>query len=107
MTATWESRRTDETRMIEEELRKHFPNSPREFPPAAYRYNPASIRVRLVDPAFRGKSRSEREDMVYPVLQTLSESTQDDITILLLLTPEEVSDTLMSVEFDRPSRSRL
>lgn len=107
MSIAWEHKRTDETRSIEQLLRQHFPGSPAEFPPTAYRYNSASIRVRLVNPAFQGKSRIEREDLVYPLLRTLPENTQDDIMILLLLTPEEVSNTLMSFEFDHPQPSRL
>ena len=50
----WEDKRTDETRMIEDELRKHFPKSD------AYRFNSASIRVRIIDDSFHGKSEIER-----------------------------------------------
>lgn len=103
----WESRRTDETRSIEELFRQQFPNTPPDHPPAAYRYNLASIRVRLVDSSFRGKSRTEREEMVYPIIEQLPETTQDDITILLLLTPEEAASTLRNMEFEHPTPSRL
>jgi stress-induced morphogen len=103
----WESLRTDETRSVEELLRQHFPGYPPDYAPAAYRYNLASIRVRVVDPAFRGKSRVEREDMVYPILEQLPDATQDDITILLLFTPEQADNALMNMEFEHPTPSRL
>ena len=48
----WETKRTDETRRVEEVLRSvGFQKVD------AYRYNPASIRVRVVDPQFEGLRR--------------------------------------------------
>ena len=47
----WEAKRTDETRQVEEILRKagfDYVN--------AYRYNSASIRVRVIDSRFEGLS---------------------------------------------------
>jgi hypothetical protein len=103
--ALWESKRTAETRMIEDILRKEFPNSD------AYRYNSASIRVRVIDEGFEGKSIDERERMVSPLLETLPEETQADIMILLTLTPEETRSfdqkALVNLEFEHPSRSML
>src|SRR5262245_37689959 len=54
----WERKRTDETRQIEDLLRKEFQDVD------AYRYNSASIRVRVVDPRFKGKSNAARDKMV-------------------------------------------
>ena len=98
---------TRETRRIEALLREHFPGYCPDHPPEAYRYNSASIRVRLVDKAFEGKSLVEREKMVIPVLESLPENTLADITILLLLTPAEMSNSLMSLEFDQPTPSPI
>ena len=94
-------RKTRETERIEEMLRPHF----REV--EAYRYNSASIRVRIVDERFERKSNVEREDMVWPLLGKLSERTRADISILLLVTEEEKGQRMMNVEFDKPSPSRL
>lgn len=72
-----------------------------------YRYNSASIRIRILDPGFTNKSIPEREDMVWSLLETLPEATRSQITVLLLLTPEEAKKSLLSLEFDDPSPSRL
>src|SRR5437588_68444 len=39
----------------------------------AYRYNPASIRIRIIDPDFAHKGLVEREEMVWPILEELPE----------------------------------
>jgi stress-induced morphogen len=96
-------KRTRETKAIEKLMTEHFPNHARAFPPAAYRYNPASIRVRVVDEQFKDKSLTERERMVLPILEKLPEETQADIMILLLLSPDEMNGTMMSHEFDHPT----
>ena len=97
-------KRTRETKAIEKLMTEHFPNHARDFPPAAYRYNPASIRVRVVDEQFKDKSLTERERMVRPILEELPEETQADIMILLLLSPDEMNGTMMSHEFDHPTQ---
>ena len=72
-----------------------------------YRYNPAAIRVRIVDPDFADKSIAEREAEVWPIFDELPESLAADITVCLLITPEEKSASIMSLEFDHPSPSTL
>jgi stress-induced morphogen len=99
--------RTRETKQIEKLLLEHFPDHPPEYPPTAYRYNPASLRVRVVSDRFKGKLRSEREEMVLPLIHQLPEDTQADIMILLLLAPDELESSLMNVEFEDPSPSML
>jgi len=73
----------------------------------AYRYNPSSIRIRIIDSDFRGLGRIERDNIVWPILESLPEDIRSDITALLLVTPEEKPDSLMNQEFDDPSPSRL
>lgn len=95
---------TVETRKIERILHAYFPESPPEYPPKAYRYNEASIRVRVVSKLFEGKSRLERERLVYPILREgLPEDTWQDVTLVLLFTPEEIEDALINREFEHPS----
>ena len=57
-------RRTRETRRIEEVLREHFPSHPPEHPPESYRFNPASIRVRVVDESFSQRRKTMRSALV-------------------------------------------
>lgn len=101
----WESMRTAETRMVEKSLRTEFPETD------AYRYNSASIRIRIVDPRFEGKSTEQRDAMVEPLLDQLPGTTQADIMNLITMTPDEAADSfgkfLANAEFEEPSKSML
>lgn len=108
-TPKWESKRTDESRMVETELLDAgFEDVD------AYRYNSASLRVRIVDARFDGVDRDKRDSMVEPHIAKLPPDTQSDIVNLVLLTPSELnsnSDTfrefMLNTEFDNPSPSML
>lgn len=93
--------KNNETEMVEQKLKLHFSNV------EVYRYNIASIRVRIIDVQFQGKSKSDRHELVSAYLDDLPEDIQSDITVLLLLTPEEITYSPMNVEFEYPSPSRL
>ena len=73
----------------------------------AYRYNSASIRIRITDPDFKGRNRVEREGAVWPIIEGLPEDDREQIMVLLLITPKEKKTSLMSLEFDKPTPSRL
>lgn len=105
----WETKRTDETRFVEDTLRRAgFEKVD------AYRYNPASIRLRVIDPRFEGLSTEQRDAMVEPHLEHLPERTQADIMSLLTFAPSELQQSpktlrelLQNVEFEDPSPSML
>jgi hypothetical protein len=104
----WEKLRTPESRNVEEILRRAgFQNVD------AYRYNSASIRVRVIDERFEGLSSDKRDSLIEPHLNLLPERTQADIMTLLTFAPSELEKTprssrvLMNVEFDDPSPSLL
>jgi stress-induced morphogen len=81
----WEAKRTDETRLVEQALKgAGFDQAD------AYRYNSASIRVRVIDQRFEGLSREKRDDMVEPHLDKLPEETQRDIVTLFTFAPSEL-----------------
>ncbi len=108
ITSPWESKRTPETRRVEDFLGKHFGQTD------AYRYNPASIRIRIVESRFEGMSREARDALVEPYLDQLPPETQKDIVTLLTFAPSELEGTsvafrdyLLNTEFDDPSPSRL
>jgi stress-induced morphogen len=86
---------------VENALRPLFPSV------EAYRYNPASIRVRVIDERFRDKSKAERDAMVAPYLKELPPQVRDDVTLLLLLTEDEKYQSMMNTEFEHPRRSAL
>ncbi len=86
-TPAWEAKCTAETRKVEDLLRKHFDQAD------SYRYNSATIRVRVIDPRFEGLSREKRDDMVEQHLDTLPAETQRDIVTLLTFAPSELQRT--------------
>ena len=105
---TWAVKRTDETRNIKELLGKRFQQVD------AYRYNSASIRVRVIDSQFEGLPPEKRDAMVEPYLEMLPERTQADIINLFTFAPSELQQTpntlreyLLNSEFDEPSPSML
>lgn len=72
---------------------------------AVYRYNPASIRVKIVDAVFHGRSRGDRHDYAMRFLRQLPEDVLAQISILLCLEPGESS--FLDLEFHDPTCSRL
>ncbi len=106
----WESMKTDETRNVENVLRAAG------FAQAdAYRYNSASIRVRVIDNRFKNLTLEDRDGMIEPHLRKLPERTQADIITLFAFAPEELEQSnektlrerLQNLEFEAPSPSRL
>lgn len=71
------------------------------------RQNTVSVRARVVDPDFAGISRADRHDVIWRFLETLPEDVQSQVSLLVLLTPQETSKSLANIEFDNPIRSRL
>jgi hypothetical protein len=107
-TKAWESKRTDETRSIEALLRSAFDQAD------AYRYNSASIRVRVIDRRFEGMPREKRDAMVEEQIDKLPPETQRDIVTLFIFAPSELSpppknfrEFMLNTEFDDPSPSML
>ena len=71
------------------------------------RHNPVSIRLRIIDPDFQTLDRIEREPEIWQLLRKLPEEVFVNITMLLLLTPEEAEHSFASQEFDHPIPSRV
>ncbi|MEX0938674.1 MAG: hypothetical protein WDZ59_12505 [Pirellulales bacterium] len=68
-----------------------------------YRYNPAAIRIRIIDPAFEGVSRGDRHDIAVAALKGLTGRVISQISVLLCLAPGERH--MLDMEFENPSRS--
>lgn len=107
--SSWEDKRTDESKMVESELRRAgFQKVD------AYRYNSASLRVRVIDEQFESMPREERDKLVEPSIDRLPSSTQADIVTLVLLAPSELEqpsntfrEFMLNMEFEQPSPSML
>ena len=68
-----------------------------------YRYNPAAIRVKIIDPTFHGRSKGERHDYVWGFLRSVPEDILAQISVLLCLEPGE--SVPLDLEFHEPIRS--
>jgi stress-induced morphogen len=82
----------------------------REHPHAQidlYRYNALSIRIRVIDPEFAGMRKTERHDLVWGYLEKLPDRIQGDISMVTLLSPEEVPRSLGNLEFENPTPSLI
>jgi hypothetical protein len=107
--SSWETKRTAETRGVEAALLgAGFERVD------AYRYNRASIRVRVIDTRFEGKPPEKRDAMVERILKHLPEHTQADIISLFTFAPSELQQSprtlrefLRNNEFEDPSPSML
>jgi hypothetical protein len=98
----WKAKQTAETNRVEEVFRKAgFQQVD------SYRYNSASIRVRVIDRQFEGISVEERDKLVEPHLSQLDERTQGDIMNLFVFAPSEIQHSLLNAEFEEPSPSML
>lgn len=90
-----------QSREVEAFLRGHgFPTA-ECYRPAQYHF---LLRVRIIDERFRGLSRVEREDLVEPLIQQLPEELQSSITMLVMITEDERTKSLVNREFEEASR---
>jgi stress-induced morphogen len=72
-----------------------------------YRHNAVSVRIRIIDPDFEGINKAERHDIVWDFVKDLPDEQQSEISLLLLLTPDEVERSFANDEFDHPIPSPL
>lgn len=94
----------DKLKSILDEYERAFPGLKAEI----YRYNPASIRIRVVGDLYQGMPKSRRHDHAYDFISQRAESDlMDEISMLLLLPASEMKNNFTSHEFDDPSRSLL
>ncbi len=107
--AKWESKRTKESREVERVLREAG------FEQAdAYRYNIASIRVRVIDSRFEKRSIDWREKKIDQVLSQLPQEIQADIVSVFAFAPSELQDPdkylrehYQNFDFENPRPSQL
>ena len=72
-----------------------------------YRLDVVSIRARIVDPEFQGISRGDRHDKVWDLLEHLPTEILFQVSLLVLITPDEAPDSNSNFVFDHRARIRL
>ena len=65
-----------------------------------YRFSEFSVRVRVIDPDFRGQSRTARHKAVWPLLEPLDEEQLEELGMLLLIPPEDKDRSAVNREFE-------
>lgn len=109
----WQTMRTEESCIVETVLKEASFHQV-----DAYRYNPGSIRVRVIDPRFANLPEDERADLVEPHLKRVPEDIRRKIIMLLAFAPEELEFQshptttnwkylFLNEEFENPSPSLL
>ena len=103
------TKKTDkQTARIYAALKAAFPDISDDEDEVIYKYNPYSIRVRIIDKSFAELSLAQRHAAVKRVLARLNVDDTENISMLMMLSPEEATETdLMNLEFDDPGRSRI
>jgi stress-induced morphogen len=102
-----EKSRDDDVQQVRELLAREYQISHASARIDVYRQNSASIRIRVIDPDFRGMNRVERDRPISQLLGQLPEMVESQITLLLLLTPEEQKMSLANFEFEHPVPSSI
>jgi hypothetical protein len=72
-----------------------------------YRQNPVTVRVRIIDPDFAGLGKPLRNQIAWKYLSQLPDDVQSDISMLLLLAPDESKMSIANLEFDDPIPSGI
>jgi stress-induced morphogen len=94
--------REDDVHQVHELLARDYQVSHPLAKIDVYRQNSVSIRIRVIDPDFRGMNRVERDRVISQILAQLPEAIETQITLLLLLTPEETKMSFANFEFEHP-----
>ena len=87
--------------MVVEALSAHEAGHP-EAVVEVYRRDPYSILARIIDPDFDGFDWVERHNLIWGLLENLPEDLLSQMSLLVLVTPDEMGDTGSSLEFDDP-----
>lgn len=65
-----------------------------------YRNNNASIRIRIIDNYFLGRTRTERHNYVWKYLNDSPDYVLNEISMLVLITPEEKLNSESNICFE-------
>jgi hypothetical protein len=68
-----------------------------------YRQNEVSVRVRVIDPDFKGKTLGERERQIWRIINQLPSEVASEVTMLVLMTPGEARKSQANYEFEHPT----
>jgi stress-induced morphogen len=67
------------------------------------RSNAVCIRVRILDPDFAAIPSLKRHHVVWDILDELPDDTANQISLMVLLTPQEAKSSFANLEFENPA----
>lgn len=67
------------------------------------RYNPVSIRIRILDPDFAEVLLTRRDEPIWKILDELPEAVFLQIGMVICLTPQEAKSSFANLEFENPA----
>jgi len=73
----------------------------------AYRHSSVSVRIRIINPEFKDQSRAERDEELWQIFDQLPEEVASEITVVILLTPEEKEKSIANFDFEHPIPSEF
>src|SRR5437660_1563892 len=95
-------RTDDRLKLIVDALRTYESDHPKAKVDA-YRQYEFSVRVRIVDPDFKGQGLVDRHNKIWQILEHLPVEVLNDLSMLVLLTPSEGRTSQANYEFEHPT----
>lgn len=69
----------------------------------SYRQSKSNIRLRVIDESFVGQSVKTRHQSLWKLLENVSLEDRNQVTFMVLLTPDESAVAMTNYEFENPS----
>jgi len=67
-----------------------------------YRHGKYRVRLRIVDLVFSRMTKSDRYLLIKPCLDSIDEEVLSDMIVIVMITPQERSESFSSMESDDP-----
>jgi stress-induced morphogen len=67
-----------------------------------YRRSRFALRIRIIDPDFAGLDRVDRDELIREYIKSVPDEVMDELSMLLLLTPDEVEQSIANFDFENP-----
>lgn len=83
-------------RRLREELTKAYGAEHPRAQIDVKRTYPMFVHVRVIDPGFARKDKTDRHNAVWEAIKTLPEEWWDQITLVIMLTPREATTSLVN-----------
>lgn len=105
-TKLYRGREDDQLNQVRDALQS-YQDSRRNAEIPFYEQNPHSIRICIIDASFRTRPVQDREEEIWWELSDVDDATYGNVTLLVMLGPEEAKDSLLYLGFMHPLPPQL